>query len=355
MPGNGPFPQRITLRDSVNLVLNNLEEGNTDTKLVMRNLRELKVTTVSVLLKRRNSLQARYVAGSTNKEKRKHGDPFAIYIDLILKCGDPAEVDLADSTGWQWVDKGPWSGFDISVSSFYKRLCPIDSASYELSKKWKRFEEEVVWQKRWTLLWSSILTNRDKLFWWRVLHQGFYTCKRAAVLGHGDGVCQPCQLSVETIDHIFLHCPKIRPIWSQASPFIVSVPAINSAEAQVIDLLDQVFCISEEKAAQCVVVTEILRAIWISRNYELYDRTIKNVNILMCIRLATEKQAAMYREQGTSQSTKNRLPAAVRLVQMMDPPDRTRLQQWILSEASRQHTSKGESEEALVSLNEAPS
>lgn len=328
------YPRKITLRDSVNLVLNNLEEGSEDTKKVMATLRAFKITTIAALLQKRSTLHGNFVAGKINKEKLSTRDPVAIYLSHMLQSWPPATIDLADSSGWQWVDKGSWKGFAIPVTEFYSRLSPIDSASTDLSRKWQHTEDEATWQRRWSLLWGSILTMKDKIFWWRLLHQGLYTSVRAATLGHGEGNCPRCHSELETFNHIFLQCIRVKDAWTQIPRAVSPGNILGTEQSQLLNLFDQIFCCGDEKAHQCILVTEILRAIWLSRNHELYEHSTKMVSVIACIRLAIEKQAALYKEQRNSQSAEKRLLAAVRLIIVLDPEDRTRLQRWLMEEAS---------------------
>ena len=78
-----------------------------------------------------------------------------------------------------------------------------------------RHNPQFPWPKIWRLVCNPILDNKLCDFQWRLAHNVLYSGERIKDWGMGDGLC-PCVNCncIETIKHIFLECPKVRPVIS---------------------------------------------------------------------------------------------------------------------------------------------
>jgi hypothetical protein len=60
-----------------------------------------------------------------------------------------------------------------------------------------------------TLLWQSIFPTKIKMFLWLLLQgslsiKGFLAYRK--IISYDDACCSFCDMEIETIDHLFIHC-----------------------------------------------------------------------------------------------------------------------------------------------------
>ena len=81
------------------------------------------------------------------------------------------------------------------------------------------------WSKIWELANNAILDNKLKDLQWRLAHDILYTGSKIKKWGMGEGICPMASCScVESVDHIFRECPKVRPILSWLSCVLKFAP-----------------------------------------------------------------------------------------------------------------------------------
>ena len=156
-----------------------------------------------------------------------------------------------------------------STKDIVKMLRP-DDVTASIVRKYPNFP----WNKIWELSFSKVLDNKLMDFQWRLAHHILYTGKRIKDWGMGDGICpvDGCRC-VETLDHIFWECPKVKPVleWTEKifknlvgrnvafrrHLFMYGFPGINCSK-QVFNRIWFVFCVTKFSLwkSRCLLVFE---------------------------------------------------------------------------------------------------
>ncbi|XP_026416570.1 uncharacterized protein LOC113312008 [Papaver somniferum] len=172
------------------------------------------------------------------------------------------EDNPADKLIWIHHPKG-----NFSAKSFLKTMnarSPSTSTNYEFP--WKKF-----WKAR-------IIPHRIQIFMWRMLKNGLpmANCMKKHIQGINSS-CRFCDMSVETTEHLFLHCQATQPILC-ASPL-----SLRTSEQPDLNIKDYIKQWLEEggdyiklKWGACV-----WWAIWKARNALVFNRESLNINSII--------------------------------------------------------------------------
>ncbi|OAE30170.1 hypothetical protein AXG93_4295s1250 [Marchantia polymorpha subsp. ruderalis] len=100
-PAGVAIPRYITLRDIVGLILHKREEVETSTKQVMAHLRQLKLTQVATLWRKKEALKRTYVRGPSNERRREEGSAIHIFLHCITSATGLTSAPLRLSASWK--------------------------------------------------------------------------------------------------------------------------------------------------------------------------------------------------------------------------------------------------------------
>ena len=85
---------------------------------------------------------------------------------------------------------------------------------FSVKSLYKALDHRTLFSFPWKCIWKSCVHPKIFFFGWEALWGKILTCdqlqKRGMTLASR---CTLCQESEETVDHLLLHCPKIRVLW----------------------------------------------------------------------------------------------------------------------------------------------
>ncbi|XP_021770711.1 uncharacterized protein LOC110734869 [Chenopodium quinoa] len=119
----------------------------------------------------------------------------------ILSLERPAQL-MDDFVYWIFTRDGNFST-KSAYAAFIQGSFPVTSDGDSIPSSW------------WKKFWAFPILPKWKMFFWKLLHG--VTPVEALLCTKGipvDPLCAFCHTSQETIDHLFLHCPFTRRLWS---------------------------------------------------------------------------------------------------------------------------------------------
>lgn len=87
---------------------------------------------------------------------------------------------------------------------------------------WNKFVQNIDWKKVWLLPNRYLLTNKIREISFKIIHK-FYPSNDHIVKKFKkdiDVMCTFCSMSIETVTHLFWHCPFVQSFWSDICNFI---------------------------------------------------------------------------------------------------------------------------------------
>lgn len=159
-----PFPDYITLRDLVNLVLQTRKKAEASTKEVMNELRLLKITQPETIWTRRYSLREKYVVGVNNEQRRSEGASIQIFFYRILGASGINNAPVRSSSGWKLHGKPMAGNFTVAAKNWYRDKPLKTDLTAHLNRKWLSSWSEKEWERIFDKLWHSRNANKDKIF-----------------------------------------------------------------------------------------------------------------------------------------------------------------------------------------------
>ncbi|OAE26836.1 hypothetical protein AXG93_1429s1010 [Marchantia polymorpha subsp. ruderalis] len=334
-PEGVAIPRYITLRDIVSLVANNRQDGEVATKQIMAGLRELKVTQIETLWRRRETLKRNFVRGRHNEQRRAEGSPLHEFLHKITLATGLCNTPLRLSAGWKIRDKPIKGNFTDAARNWYRGKPQATSLSIQLNRKWNSQKSEEEWVKLFTALWSSRNVNRDKLFVWRVLQQALYSNERASKMGHGDGRCPRGCAAIETISHIFFDCPFAKQVWRATANLrwghnMKEQPIFGKATS-LLHLIELGLANQKNSyyAAQWMLTTEICRHLWLSRNQKVFTDVTASVSVHGRTRNSIDKAISQWRESSADPPQRQWLEIVRILQKAIAMSIVTRIERWL--------------------------
>ena len=76
--------------------------------------------------------------------------------------------------------------------------------------KWdSTFNENFQWKKIWLSMLETPLSNKEKEFQWKVIHNAIFTEHKLTLMNMSDGLCHFCKENTENITHLFYYCRRV--------------------------------------------------------------------------------------------------------------------------------------------------
>ncbi|KAL3677633.1 hypothetical protein R1sor_027581 [Riccia sorocarpa] len=190
---------------------------------------------------------------------------------ITVEHGMTIEVQSGgvSSLPWYWkIGKRSYSTWSLPTSTCKNLYIKHDRDSMGLNHKWGRNESKRKWARRFTRVWKSFLPAKEKLWLWKVLHQGLPTAERTLKWGHGDGICARCGTQIETVDHLFWKCRHARERWEDFGYLAEGLVGCPPRARLFLEAFDDAF--RENVPAAYMSFVENMTAIWSDRNTKCY-------------------------------------------------------------------------------------
>ncbi|KAL3701097.1 hypothetical protein R1sor_019119 [Riccia sorocarpa] len=138
----------------------------------------------------------------------------------ILPLG-PSEGGIQNPALWEWRrGSKKWEDWNLPTQTWRDLLeDPLDS-TVKLNETWGTSWNKDRWKRWWQELWKSEIFLRDKMWFWRCMHEGLCVNKRLQKMGFGDGQCDRYLTERESVAHCILDCEKTKERWNLLSSML---------------------------------------------------------------------------------------------------------------------------------------
>ncbi|XP_058756813.1 uncharacterized protein LOC131630037 [Vicia villosa] len=191
----------------------------------------------------------------------------------ILKDISPF-LDRMDSVVW-WRDVDGYS-----VKNCFKRLYSL-KFPINIPNNKKLFELQ--------RLWKALVPCKVKLFGWRFLLGALPTRQelgnRGITLSTSGLLCPLCGIEVETMEHLFLGCPKVKIIWMRVfrwlevdfeARFSLITNVDNVSGEELLDFISGVLVREFNMGYFAFIWLLVCWCVWISRNNLVFNNVVWN-------------------------------------------------------------------------------
>ena len=171
---------------------------------------------------------------------------------------------------------------DFSCKNLYSLLLDLPSASPRSSGFWAASLKRPM--NRWAAVWRKsrlkLIENKKTDLLWLIIHRAIkvrYALKTWGYKVKSDK-CALCS-QVETIEHCFLFCPRVRAVWRYFTPYLSRLSSSPfSVNSSCIFFPFLSHASSPSFSLYCYVIATVLFWIWQTRNLATFRNSVLNVN-----------------------------------------------------------------------------
>ncbi|KAL3686468.1 hypothetical protein R1sor_009042 [Riccia sorocarpa] len=179
------------------------------------------------------------------------------------------DKSLTELQGWSW--KSGWRVEKEWKASVKEWLIVMKGPGQNLgflSRRWLIDHDEDEWTWRWRRLWQGRFAMRDKIWVWRLIHDGFPTLERARKWGVSDGICGACQRETETMEHIVWRCSERR---DQISWIAEVLAGRQIGFPRLLMVIDECLMHNQKGSMKLFLLVEHSRMCWRERNARVFS------------------------------------------------------------------------------------
>ncbi|KAL3698681.1 hypothetical protein R1sor_012757 [Riccia sorocarpa] len=212
---------------------------------------------------------------------------------------------LKEISGWTWGQIGQCLPGWRQPNAIWSKLIWEKTPTFKgLSSRWGVPVDTEEWRLRWNRLWGEGSLLKHKLWFWRILNRGFPTLSRAKHWGVSDGVCQLCTEEVETVNHLFWDCRKLR----DHVEWIALSIGTDDRHQTLLQIVDSALLSHKSNPAMLVLLYMFLNAVWKNRNSFVFEQTLVSIKPLGIVQMAEGIVRGILRKRHES----SRLPAQLK-------------------------------------------
>jgi hypothetical protein len=128
-------------------------------------------------------------------------------------------------------------------------------------------QREPLWW--WCKIWNQSCPAKGKLLIWSILANKIPTWDNLQRrLFFGPGRCALCKSHLETVDHLFLHCPFVREVWAFARELM---PTLSDWQGNTFELALKAWLMGRGQEELRTFPFIIAWGIWITRNGHIFQ------------------------------------------------------------------------------------
>ncbi|CAN1805352.1 Putative ribonuclease H protein At1g65750 [Linum perenne] len=197
------------------------------------------------------------------------GRVWNIPLSIMLRGGALEEwnqlIHWLESLPGQLITSGPaYVVWPLHASGRFTVKSLRSFMTAERFEVWPDFPKGVVW--------SKMVPTKIQGFLWMVWHGKIASIdnlqKRGMVLTNW---CVLCEKNLESIDHMFLHCPFATSVWGWVSSKLSLIGPRNASMRGLIEAWKGMNCTSRFSAASKVVLHGFCWFIWLERNARIFN------------------------------------------------------------------------------------
>ncbi|CAM6082402.1 unnamed protein product [Calypogeia fissa] len=197
------------------------------------------------------------------------------------------DPSLPPARCWPWTSReGPLESFSLPNGFIYRLLLPIRNDIPRLNQIWQCSMTPTDWQSLWSTLWASDLSTRLKVFFWRVISQGFYTQKKAAQIGRDTPFCHMCPLEIEDLPHIFQSCTFAKATWRTFYPWLHI--GNRRGNIHLLESLQHLSRKEPDQTARLTLFAQVTYSLWLMRCKQVHDGTSRFIATEVPLRAAED-------------------------------------------------------------------
>ena len=171
---------------------------------------------------------------------------------------------------------------DFSFKNLYSVLLDLPSASPRSSGFWAASLKRPI--NRWAAVWRKsrlkLIENKKTDLLWLIIHRAIkvrYALKTCGYKVKSDK-CALCS-QVETIEHCFLFCPRVRAVWNYFTPYLSRLSnSPFSVDSSCIFFPFSSRASSPSFSLYCYLMATVLFWIWQTGNLATFRNSVLNVN-----------------------------------------------------------------------------
>jgi len=108
--------------------------------------------------------------------------------------------------------------------SFVSKISSIPTAQKKYNEAFSTHASQLDWEKIYLLPFKTTLDTKLREFQYKILNRILYTNKMLFKFKKVDSpLCDFCEKELETIEHLFFHCPKVCMFWDDLKVLLNSV------------------------------------------------------------------------------------------------------------------------------------
>ncbi|KAL3675236.1 hypothetical protein R1sor_025184 [Riccia sorocarpa] len=190
---------------------------------------------------------------------------------------------LEDSPSWHWqTPQGLKPGWSHSTRFWRETLSTPVKVDNHWQQKWSMTDAPDNWNRRWKLIWSPGVPTATTVWFWRLIHRGFFIGSKAKKFGVAEGNCPRFPGTVETLEHLLWLCPGIRTRWHSLQAASTNLQVSMAAANSLLQLIDISLAAKSNNLAPIVVLIELCKVIWTERNEAVF-RGVNSIKPLIAI------------------------------------------------------------------------
>lgn len=117
------------------------------------------------------------------------------------------------------------------------------------------------WDEMWDYPFQTLVSARDRLIQFKLLHRVYYTPARiAGIYGAGAAECRRCTADNADFDHIFWQCQPIREFWKEVTHTIQKVLPVQVPVTVAVCLLGLVEEVTPRRAQRTMISLSLFYA-----------------------------------------------------------------------------------------------
>ena len=162
--------------------------------------------------------------------------------------------------------------------SFVSKISSIPTAQKKYNEAFSTHASQLDWEKIYLLPFKTTLDTKLREFQYKILNRILYTNKMLFKFKKVDSpLCDFCEKELETIEHLFFHCPKVCMFWDDLKVLL------NSVNITVrFDIKDVLFGILDKDN-----ISILVNYILLESKYFIYRCKLNKSSL--CIRLLVDK------------------------------------------------------------------
>ncbi|KAL3683477.1 hypothetical protein R1sor_001499 [Riccia sorocarpa] len=225
---------------------------------------ENEIRSIRKILKQNKIQTIREWKGRANLQRQNRGaeaeEESTWVLGRLLNSG-PISLRTIDELEWKWKPNTKvYEGWELNTGTWKQLFQDMKDGSKTLNHKWQRNDN----QRQW----------------------GLATKERVAKWRHDLGTCSRCNRAIETVNHLFLECPRAAAKWREWANHCSGADWRIEPTDNLVDLIDDIW--KGRKTHKIALFTKVTWHIWLERNSDTYNSKELDIPFTVAIKMARD-------------------------------------------------------------------